>query len=189
MLRDEAYFDQITLGLDPAVMREAGEVAATMLVRGVRRKGDDALIDRVVALAETEGLETLAEIWSGSPADTLAGTLWRLYLLTTWVKENPQRVAEEFTCGREVAQAAGVIAGIADPPGPEQLRVMVDEVLRGVVEGDFVDVLHRASAFAHVVATGRGQLGHATHQETVRMLTLAEQLEAASRLESRGSLV
>lgn len=189
MLRDEAYFDQITMGIDPAVMREAGEVAATMLVRGVRRKGDDALIDRVIALAETEGLETLAEIWSGAPADTLAGTLWRLYLLTTWVQENPQRVAEEFTCGREVAQASGVIAGVADPPGPEQLRVMVEEVLRGVVEGDFVDVLHRAAAFAHVVATGRGRLGHATHQETVRMLTLAEQLEAASRLESRGSLV
>ena len=188
MLRDEAYFDQITHGVDPAELREAGEVAATMLVRGVRRKGDDALIDRVVGLAESEGLETLAEIWSGAPADTLAGTMWRLYLLTTWVKANPHRVAEEFTCGREVAQAAGVVAGVAEPPGPEQLWVMVDEVLRGVVEGDFVDVLHRASAFAHVVATGRGRLGHATHDETVRMLTLAEQLEAASRLESRGAL-
>lgn len=189
MLRDEAYFDQITMGLDPAQIREAGEVAATMLVRGVRREGDEALIDRVVALADSEGLETLAEIWSAAPADTLAGTMWRLYLLTSWAAQNPHRVAEEFTCGREIAQAAGVVAGIAEPPGPEQLQVMLDEVLRGVVQGDFVDVLHRAAAFAHVVATGRGRLGHATHDETERMLTLAEQLEAASRLEARGALV
>ncbi|GGD05647.1 hypothetical protein GCM10007231_00550 [Nocardioides daphniae] len=188
MVRTDAFFEEMT-GSDPAQVREAGELAATMLVRGVRREGDEVLIDRVVRLAETEGLEVLADIWSGSPSDSLAGTLWRLYLLTTWVKGNPRRVAEEFRAGRGTAQAAGVVAGVADPPGPEQVLVMVDEVLHGIVRGDFVDVLHRTAAFAHVVATGRAHLGHASHDETVRMLQLAEQLEAASRLESRGALV
>ncbi|MFC6695062.1 hypothetical protein [Nocardioides daphniae] len=188
VVRTDAFFEEMT-GSDPAQVREAGELAATMLVRGVRREGDEVLIDRVVRLAETEGLEVLADIWSGSPSDSLAGTLWRLYLLTTWVKGNPRRVAEEFRAGRGTAQAAGVVAGVADPPGPEQVLVMVDEVLHGIVRGDFVDVLHRTAAFAHVVATGRAHLGHASHDETVRMLQLAEQLEAASRLESRGALV
>lgn len=187
IVRTDAFFEDIT-GSDPAQVREAGELAATMLVRGVRQSGDEVLIDRVVKLADTEGLEVLADIWSGAPVDSLAGTLWRLYLLTSWVRSNPHLVAEEYRAGRGTAQAAGVVAGVAEPPGPEQVMVMIDEVLHGIVRGDFVDVLHRAAAFAHVVATGRAHLGHATHQETVRMLQLAEQLEAASRLEARGAL-
>lgn len=189
ILRTEAYFDTVTEGGDPAAVREAGDVAATLLVRGVRRESDEAMVDRVIRLAETEGIETLAHIWSGSPADSLAGSLWRLYLLTTWVKRNPVAVAEEFRAGRDTAQAAGVVAGVADPPGPEAVRAMIDEVLRGIVTGDFVDVLARAAAFAHVVATGRGHLGHATHDETLKMLQLAEQLEHAARIESIEALV
>lgn len=188
IMRSDAFFDDMNAGVDPARMGEAGDVAATLLVRGVRRDGDEALVDRVMHLAETEGLETLADIWAAAPVDSLAGTLWRLYLLTTWVQGSPHRVAEEFRAGRDVAQASGVVAGVADPPGPEQVRVMIDEVLRGIASGDFEDVLHRAAAFAHVVATGRGELGHGSHEETVRMLSLAEQLHDAARLESRGVL-
>lgn len=189
ILRTEAYFDTVAEGGDPASVREAGEVAATLLVRGVRREGDEAMIDRVVRLADSEGIETLAHIWSGAPDDSLAGTLWRLYLLTTWVKRNPVLVAEEFLAGRDTAQAAGVIAGVADPPGPDQVRAMIDEVLRGIVTGDFVDVLARAAAFAHVVAAGRGHLGHATHSETLKMLQLADQLESAARMEAAQTLI
>ncbi len=75
------------------------------------------------------------------------------------------------------------MAGVADPPGPEQLRTMVDEVLRGIVGGDFADVLFRAAAFARVVATGRAALDDTTEAEVQRMLLLAEQLEAAGHLE------
>lgn len=189
ILRTEAYFDTVTEGGDPATVREAGELAATLLVRGVRREGDEAMIDRVVRLAEREGIETLAHIWSGAPDDSLAGALWRLYLLGTWVQRNPVLVAEEFRAGRDTAQAAGVVAGVADPPTPDAVRVMIDEVLRGIAVGDFVDVLARAAAFAHVVATGRGHLGHATHDETLKMLQLAEQLERAAQLESSQTLV
>ncbi len=188
IVRTEAFFSEFEAGADPASIREAGDLAATLLVRGVRREGDAETIDRVVRLAETEGLETLADIWAGAPKDSLAGTLWRLYLLSTWVKQDPHSVAEEFRAGLDTAQAAGVVAGVADPPGPQQVEAMIDEVLRGIATGDFVDVLARAAAFAHVVATGRGYLGHAGHEATLRMLQLAEQLEHTARLESRGVL-
>src|SRR5699024_7772797 len=137
---------------------------------------------------ETEGLEVLAELWAGSPADSLAGSLWRLYLLRSWVYAAPERVAAEFEAGRLAAPVARVVAGAAAPPGPDELRAMTDQVLRGIAAGDFVDVLHRAAAFAHVVAVGRATLeqeSQATHAETVKMLTLAEQLEAAAHQEMR----
>ena len=78
------HFESVEGGPDPAVLREAAERVAVALVRG-HGVADDALVDRVIGLAETEGLETLAELWSSAAPDTVAGSLWRLYLLRTWV--------------------------------------------------------------------------------------------------------
>ena len=85
MTPGDGFFADIVGGADPAQVREAGDLAATVLVRGARESGDPELAERVVHLADTEGLETLAEVWSGAPADTLAGSLWRLFLLRSWV--------------------------------------------------------------------------------------------------------
>ncbi len=135
------FFEEAEGGLDPAAVTEAADRAATLLVRGARSSEDAAVGDRLLALADTEGIEAIAELWSGSPADSLAGCLWRLYLLRSWVHAAPQRVAEEFEAGRGGAHVARVVAGVADPPTPDGLRAMVDDVLRGIAERDFADVL------------------------------------------------
>ncbi len=75
---------------------------------------------------------------------------------------DPVAVAREFEAGRARAQVARVVAGVADPPGPDELKAMVDQVLRGIAEGDLADVLLRAAAFARVVATGRASLPEPT---------------------------
>jgi hypothetical protein len=183
-----AFFEDITGGADPAAIREAGDLAATLLVRGAQGDHDEALAERVIHLADTEGLETLADVWSGAPADTLAGCLWRLYVLRAWVHRAPSLVAAEYDAGYGRAQVARVVAGVADPPGPEELKAMIDQVLRGIAGGDFAVTLLRAAAFARVVATGRAALSSTNHAETVKMLTLADQLEAAGHLELRDSL-
>ncbi len=165
MTPGDGFFADIVGGADPAQLREAGDLAATVLVRGARESHDPALVERVVHLAETEGLETLAEVWSGAPADTLAGSLWRLFLLRSWVHADPERVSREYEAGQRRADVARVVAGVADPPGPAELRHMVDEVLRGIARGDFAVTLFRAAAFARIVAAGRASLGVASHDE------------------------
>ena len=177
------FFAEILGGEDPARVSEAADRAANLLVRGARATDDPDVAERVLRLAETEGIETIAEVWSGSPADSLAGCLWRLFVLRSWVYADPTTVAREYDAGRRTAQVAQVVAGVADPPGPEELRTMVDEVLRGIAGSDFADLLFRAAAFARVVATGRAALDDATEAEVARMLLLAEQLEAAGHLE------
>ena len=94
------FFAEIAGGADPAQLREAGDLAATILVRGARQEHDPGLAERIVHLADSEGLETLAEVWSGAPADTLAGSLWRLFLLRSWVHATPTRVAASTTPAR-----------------------------------------------------------------------------------------
>ncbi|TWG92041.1 hypothetical protein L615_007400000050 [Nocardioides sp. J9] len=185
--RETAFFDEHQDGVDPALVTEAAERAAVLLVRGAQDSDDDGVADRLVHLADTEGIEAIAEVWSHAAADSLAGCLWRLYLLRSWVHADPTGVARQFEAGRSRAEVARVVAGVADPPGPDELRLMVDEVLRGIASGDFADVLFRASAFARVVAVGRAGIAEVADADVRRILLLAEQLEAAGHLElSRG---
>ena len=182
------FFAQIVGGEDPARVREAADRAANLLVRGARTTGDPEIAERVLHLAETEGIETIAELWAGSPADSLAGCLWRLFVLRSWVYADPVGVAREFEAGRATAPVARVVAGVADPPGPDELKAMIDQVLRGIAEGEFADVLFRAAAFARVVATGRAGMPSVDHHDVTRMLGLAEQLEAAGHQELHHGL-
>ena len=108
----DAFFADIVGGTDPALVSEAADRAAHLLVRGARGTGDSAVAERLLHLADTEGIETIAEVWSGSPADSLAGCLWRLFVLRAWVHAEPVRVAREYDAGRARAQVARVVAGV-----------------------------------------------------------------------------
>ncbi len=174
---------------DPKRVAEAADRAARLLVRGAHDSGDSEVAERVLHLADTEGIEAIAEVWAARPADTIAGCLWRLYLLRSWVYADPVGVAREFRAGRDRAPVAGVVAGVADPPGPDELRAMVDQVLRGIAASDFADVLLRAAAFARVVATGRAELPEADPVAAARVQAVADQLDHAARLELDGSLL
>lgn len=181
-------------GADPAAAAEAAERAAVALVRGARDQADEALVSRVVHLADTEGLETLADLWAGAPAESLAGVLWRLYVLRSWVYADPQTAAREFDRGRALAPVAEAISGVEEPPGPAEVQALVDAVLGGVVVGDFADTIFRAAAFARVAAAGRTQAedvagsSYDSDLAAARLLTLAEQLQRAGRLELEGKL-
>jgi ABC-type tungstate transport system substrate-binding protein len=59
---------------------------------------------------------------------------------------------------------------------------LADLVLRGLVVGDVPVTLERAAAFARVVALGRAHLG-GDPRSAARLVTTAEQLEAAAHLE------
>jgi hypothetical protein len=191
------HFEAIEADVDPAVLSEAADRAAAALVRGARDQADEALVARVVHLAESEGLETLAELWSGAAPDSLAGAVWRLYLLRSWVYADPQTAAREFESGRAHVPVAEVVSGVVVPPGPDEVRALVDAVLSGVVVGDFADTLFRASAFARVAAAGRVHEGHddamtgssyASDVSASRLLSLSDQLQRAAHLELNGAL-
>jgi hypothetical protein len=195
MLPGAGHFEAITDDVDPAGRTEAADRCATLLVRGAHDTADEDVVARVVHLADTEGLDTLADLWSGSPPDSLAGCLWRLYLLRSWVYADPGAAAREFDAGRAHTPVHEVVAGVVDPPGPAEVRELTDLVLRGVVRGDFADTLFRAAAFARVVAAGRAHVG-ASHATTPydsdlsasRLVTMAEQLDHAATLELEGRL-
>jgi hypothetical protein len=184
-------FESMPGAHDPATVAEVAHRTAELLIRGARSSDDQEVIARVVKLADDYGLDELADLWSDSPADSLPGTLWRLYLLRSWVHGHAATVSREYTTGREYAEVHAVVAGVADPPGPAEVRDMVDAVLRGVATGDFATTLDRAAAFARIVATGRAHLadeGHEQVRSASRLVELADQLQTAARAERAGQL-
>jgi len=192
------HFETLPGAADAAAHSEAADRCAALLVRGAHGTEDEAVVARVVGLADTEGIETLAALWADSPADSLAGCLWRLYLLRAWVYADPVGAAREFDAGRRLTPVYEAVAGVVEPPGPDEVRELVDAVLRGVVRGDFADTLFRAAAFARVAAAGRAHLGaestgrdgaaYASDVSAAKLGTTADQLEHAGKLELAGDL-
>lgn len=190
-------------GDDPAERAEAAHTTARLLVQGVRNSEDAAVHGRLVGLADEHGLELVAELWSDSPADSLPGALWRLYALRAWVHRDPAGAAAEFDEGRRRTPVLEVVAGVADPPGPDQVRAMVDAVLTGVARGDLGVTLERAAAFARIVAVGRANGaggptragleaqdgGAGETAAAARLVRTAEQLETAAARWRLGELV
>jgi len=183
MLPGAGLFEAQPARADPAELTAAGHRVATLLVRGPRDAGDRLLVDRVLHLADSEGLGVIAELWSHAPADTLAGCLWRLYLLRDWVHRQPAVAAREFAAGKIHAPVQEVLAGVVDPPGPEEVVALVDTVIRGILGSDFDVVLERAASFAHIVAVGRGQLDSGDPAAAARLLDTASQLRRAAEIE------
>jgi hypothetical protein len=187
-------FESLVGDDEPAARLEAGDRLATLLVRGPRDDEEALVADRLVHLAESEALDDVAELWSRSPADTVAGCLWRLFLLRSWVHADPVGAARQFDLGRHHSPVVEVVAGVSAPPGPEEVRAMADQVLRGIRMGDFADTLFRAAAFAHLAAVGRAHLegdeasSHAASISAARLMHMADQLHSAARMELAGRL-
>lgn len=187
-LPGSALFEAQADGADPAEMAAAGHRIATLLVRGPRDDADQGLVDRVLHLADAEGLGVIADLWSHAAADSLAGALWRLYLLRTWVYREPEQAAREFAAGKAFAPVHEVLAGVVDPPGPEEVIALVDTVVRGIVGADFDVTLDRAAAFAHIVGVGRAQLDDSDPHSAAKLVDTAMHLRHTAELERAARL-
>ncbi len=173
---------------DPAEVTAAGHRIANLLVRGPRNVDDQGLVDRVLHLADAEGLGIIADLWSHAAADTVAGSLWRLYLLRTWVHRQPAQAAREYAAGKAYAPVHEVLAGVVDPPGPDEVIHLVDTVVRGVVGEDFDVTLDRAAAFAHIVGVGRAQLESGDPHSAAKLVDTAMHLRRCAELERAARL-
>jgi len=187
--RDPASLEAIGGASDPVAQLHAAHESAALLLRTGRAARDPEVVARLVALTDEIGLDTLAELWSARPAQSLPGALWRLYLLREWVTASPDEAAREYSAGIRFTEPNHVVAGV-DPPGPVEVRTVADEILRGAFDGDFAVALERAAAFCHVVASGRADAspGARAVLHAARLQDMAADLTASARLWRAGKL-
>lgn len=177
--------------VDPLKEIEAAHETAAVLVNQGRAAQDPALTARLVALVEELGLSTVADLWGGRPARSLPGALWRLYVLREWVKRAPVDASRDYSAGVRFTDVDHAVAGAADPPGPDEVTALTDEILTGVFAGDLAVALERAAAFCRVVAAGRADRseGSVSAERAAQLLVTADDLTAAAALWRRGDLI
>lgn len=182
---------------DPAERLEAAHTSAQAVVARLRDDTDPAAGDRMVAAIDTEeGLDAAARLWAVASPVSLPGALWRLVALRAGVRQAPARAAAEFDAGRARLPVAEVVAGVAQPPGPDEVSAMVDQVLRGVGSGDLGVAFERAAAFARVCSVGRAVLADRGVDDAVPrsvdpdpVADLDAELDAARLTRSASALV
>ncbi len=179
---------------DPAQRLEAAHTSAQAVVSRLRDGTDPGAGERMVAAVDTEeGLDAAARLWAVASAVSLPGALWRLVALRAGVRRAPARAAQEFDVGRSRLPVAEVVAGVAQPPGPDEVSAMVDAVLRGVGDGDLDVTFERAAAFARVCSVGRAVLADRSGGDAATDLDpvagLDAELDAARLTRSASALV
>ncbi len=160
-----------------------------MLVHAGRTADDPDVVARLVTLTDEIGLSTLASLWATRPARSLPGVLWRLYLLREWVQRDPHTAAREYTAGIRFTELNHVVAGV-DPPGPDEIRTVIDQIMHGAFHDDFAIALDRAAAFCLVVMSGRADAteGPRAAELASRLQTMAADLSASADLWRAGKL-
>lgn len=183
---------QASAGPEASSRLDLAHATAAAVVRAGRDPSGVAT-DTLLELAETVGLDTLAELWREAADDSLPGVLWALYLLRSWCRQQGPALARWYEAGRGLAPVAEVVAGVADDIGPAAIRQLADDVLTGAYTGDFAVALERAAAFFRVIAIGRREVAaddekSAEAERADRNVRTADALERAARSWRAGTL-
>ena len=198
--RPAELFDRLFSADDPAEVSRVAHSTAHALLSRVRADPTVDVVERLVAFTDDHGIDDIAELWSRSPARSLPGALWRLYLLQLMIHDDAATAALLYERGRvEMATVDPVVVGAPAPAGPEELVQLIDTILRGLFEGDFAVALDRAAAFCRVQASGATHLADdyenieserasALTTRALRLSTYAEDLSAAAALWRRDAL-
>jgi len=195
---DPQQADEIPGVNDPTLRTEIAHTTACALVREAHAHEDPEVVERLVRLVETEGLDVVAVLWADAAPETLPGALWRLYVLREWVRRDPATVTLRFRLGVAHAPVQEAVAG-ASGPSPEDMLRLADAVLSGVFAGDLAVALERAGAFCRILAVGAAfdadSVDATDDARAARMtrrasslLRTAEELESCARLWRAGML-
>jgi hypothetical protein len=193
-------FDTFEGGQDPAQITRAAHDTAHALVSRARQTDDAAVIDRLVAYTDANGIDALAELWARSSPRSLPGALWRIYLLRALIRQDATGTSFLFQRGLETLPTIdALVAGAPTPTGPVEIIELADQILRGLFRGDLAIALDRAASFSRILASGctsAADDADPTEPERATELTTradrlaltADELAACARLYRAGNL-
>ena len=193
---EAANTDPAELMMDPADVSAIAHATASALLSRGQSIENAKVREELVRFSDEYGLDTLAELWSQAHPLTLAGALWRLFLVRAVVQHNSEDASHLFQRGIDnLPTIDAVVAGAPDPVSAEDFSRVLDDILRGAFEGDLAHALDRAAAVATAVSAGAISLALADADEasylTSRSLSwsvIARELEGCAARARKGSL-
>lgn len=193
-------FEWIEGSDEPGAARRLAQQTSWALLDRVRKVADPAVVERVVQVASGDGINDIAELWSRADAHSLAGQLWRIYLLRRIVEADPHGTAQLFRFGLSVARTIDpVVAGVSEPVNPESIAELSETILRGVFAGDLAGALDRASSYCQIMSLGAAAIAddrddvddthaHELTRRALRYSTFANDLRAGARRWRDGTI-
>lgn len=196
---------------DTAVASELAHRTAALLL-GAADDGDLLTRQAVVDAVARHGVDDVAQMWASSPATTLPGALWRLFLVREWVRRDPDLVERRYATTVDLRQdpaaqerlshllRATQADQVRPVPSPEQVREVIDQVLAGALtdpRGELARVLTVAAAFLRALAAGStpvwieddaDELAVQVTRRDSALLRTAEELSEAARRAASGNL-
>ncbi|MBO1901725.1 hypothetical protein J4H92_07125 [Leucobacter weissii] len=200
LLQPTDDFDWIIGSDEPGAAHRIAQETSWALLDRVRSVADPEVVERVVALATDQGIDDIAELWADASAHSLAGQLWRIYLLRLISARDPEGSAELFRIGLGASVTIDpVVAGVEEPIDPDSIGALCDTILRGVFSGDLATALDRASSYCRIMSLGAASLAddrdalddaHAglLTKRSLRYAAFADELRAGSRRWRDGTL-
>lgn len=200
ILQPNTSFDWVIGSDDPEASHRIAQETSWALLNRVRQVADPEIVARVIEVASGEGINDIAELWSRESTHTLAGVLWRLYLLRRIVDADAVGSADLFERGSvRIGTIDPIVAGAIEPVSPASMAQLCDSILRGAFVGDLGSALDRAAAYARVMSSGATDLAdereildpeHSTELTTrgLRYATIARELDAGARRWREGTL-
>ena len=205
---DPEAAESIEGGVDTAVASELAHRAAQALVGGFPTAPDDPITrEGVIAVVAGQGIDDVAELWADSPATTLPGALWRLFLVREWLRRDPALVERRYATVVDLtgpdddgALASRLDAALAQGRpaiAPEELRQRLDSALAGALEGSvpaLAPLLATTSSFLGALAAGSAPqwidddadplADRVTRRDSALLATADELADAAARAQA-----
>lgn len=174
---------------DAASSSEVAHLVAQTLL-GIEKESDEN-VQRLRQLLESGGIDTVSELWSTSPASTLPGTLWRLYLVYQWYLRNPQLVNERFQQGLAALDIGDIFSREHSDKSVANLMDKLAALWQAQTSiAELAPLLDRVSDFLQVLASGvsaewikdsRDELADSVTLRPQALLQTADDLKLSAR--------
>ncbi|WP_311588762.1 hypothetical protein [Varibaculum massiliense] len=174
---------------DAASSSEVAHLVAQTLL-GIEKESDEN-VQRLRQLLESGGIDTVSELWSTSPASTLPGTLWRLYLVYQWYLRDPQLVNERFQQGLAALDIGDIFSREHSDKSVANLMDKLAALWQAQTSiAELAPLIDRVSDFLQVLASGvsaewikdsRDELADAVTLRPQALLQTADDLKLSAR--------
>ena len=163
--------------------------------------GDNA-VQKLVEAIQEEGVDIVSDLWERSPAFTLPGALWRLYLLNEWYQRDSIKVHERFVEGLNAPFTAGVDDATPRPQTPDDAEFFerLNELMTGSGCAYLSKLLRDAALVMRILASGatfgttwirtdKDRLANMVTRRARALIETAKELDEAAIRSENGRLI
>ncbi|OKL46565.1 hypothetical protein BSR29_06980 [Boudabousia liubingyangii] len=150
---DPEVAEQIPGDEDPAITTSAATTSAHALLGESDEEFTAEQVQQLAHVIQTEGVDTVSALWARSSAGSLAGQLWRLYLLKQWYDREPETIYARYHDGQKSLSEYLAKTG-RHLPGLETTMQRIGDLMAGKGTSNLAALLAAAGTLMRVLAAG-----------------------------------